>query len=249
MEKYISAYIVTFYIYGFAGWIWESLICPIMTRHRIKNSGFLNGPIVPIYGFGAITVSLLFSANESYLSVFIEGAFVACVIEYITSWAMEKLYHRRWWDYSDKAFHVNGRVCLEGFLVFGVFSVVAVKFVQPYLLEKIMQHGLITLVVIATMLTTIFIIDLIFTVVSLTHLDERLDEFMKDIESSMQKLIDDVEQSKHSFNELMDLWKENDISSNRQWIHDKSMSERRIMKAFPALMNHQRKEEKQDGKK
>lgn len=50
MEKYISAYIVTFYIYGFAGWIWESLICPIMTRHRIKNSGFLNGPIVPIYG-------------------------------------------------------------------------------------------------------------------------------------------------------------------------------------------------------
>src|SRR5699024_2052029 len=133
------------------------------------------------------------------LSVFIEGAFVACVIEYITSWAMEKLYHRRWWDYSDKAFHANGRVCLEGFLVFGVFSVVAVKFVQPYLLEKIMQHGLITLVVIATMLTTIFIIDLIFTVVSLTHLDERLDEFMKDIESSMQKLIDDVEQSKHSF--------------------------------------------------
>ena len=52
-----------------------------------------------------------------------------------------------------------------------------------------------------------------------------------------------------SFNELMDLWKENDISSYRQWIHDKSMSERRIMKAFPALMNHQRKEEKQDGKK
>ncbi|MFR6100549.1 MAG: hypothetical protein ACLUIS_11075 [Longibaculum sp.] len=88
-------------------------------------------------------------------------------------------------------------------MVFGVFSVVAVKFVQPYLLEKIMQHGLITLVVIATMLTTIFIIDLIFTVVSLTHLDERLDEFMKDIESSMQKLIDDVEQSNTV---LMNYW-------------------------------------------
>ena len=77
MEKYISAYIITFYIYGFAGWIWESLICPIMTRHRIKNSGFLNGPIVPIYGVGALTVSLLFSPTESYLSIFIEGAFVA----------------------------------------------------------------------------------------------------------------------------------------------------------------------------
>ena len=72
MEKYISAYIVTFYIYGFVGWIWESLICPILTRHRIKNSGFLNGPIVPIYVIGANTVSLLFSANDSYLYVFIE---------------------------------------------------------------------------------------------------------------------------------------------------------------------------------
>ena len=249
MEKYISAYIITFYIYGFAGWIWESFICPVFTGHKIKNSGFLNGPIVPIYGVGALTVSFLFSAKESYLSIFIEGAFVACVIEYITSWAMEKLYHRRWWDYSDKAFHVNGRVCLEGFLVFGVFSVIAVKFVQPMLLEEVMQYGLITLVIIATMLTTIFVIDLIFTVVSLMHLEERLDALRKDLEAAVQTFIDNVEQSKHDFDEIMDLWKENDQVSYHQWIHEKSMNERRIMKAFPMLMKQQEKEEEKDGKK
>ncbi len=249
MEKYISALIITFYIYGFAGWIWESFVCPILTRHKIKNSGFLNGPIVPIYGVGALTVSLLFSAKESYLSIFIEGAFVACVIEYITSWAMEKLYHRRWWDYSDKAFHVNGRVCLEGFLIFGLFSVVAVKYVQPMLLEKVMQYGLITLVIIATMLTTLLVIDLVFTVVSLTHLDERLDALRKDLELTVQTLIDNVEQSKHDFDEIMELWKENDLASYRQWFHEKSINERRIMKAFPMLMKHQDKGEKKDGKK
>lgn len=249
MEKYVSAFIITFFIYGFAGWIWESLICPLLTRHKIKNSGFLNGPIVPIYGAGALTVTILFSAKESYLSIFIEGAFVACVIEYITSWAMEKLYHRRWWDYSDKAFNVNGRVCLEGFLVFGVFSIMAVKYVQPMLMNKLLQYGMVTLIIVATMLTTIFIIDLIFTIIALTHLDERLDLLVKDLEIARQKFIEDVEESKHTFNELMELWKENDLQSYHQWIHEKSMNERRIIKAFPELMNHQRKGENEDGKK
>ena len=129
-----------------------------------KNSGFLNGPIVPIYGVGALSVSLLFSVHETYLSIFIGGAFVACVIEYFTSWAMEKLYHRRWWDYSDKAFNVNGRVCLEGFLVFGLFSVVAVKFIQPALMERILNHGMLMLVVVATSLTTLLVLDMIVTI-------------------------------------------------------------------------------------
>ena len=97
MEKYISALLISFYVYGFAGWVWESFICPVITGGKIKNSGFLNGPIVPIYGVGALSVSLLFSVHETYLSIFIGGAFVACVIEYFTSWAMEKLYHRRCW--------------------------------------------------------------------------------------------------------------------------------------------------------
>ena len=53
MEKYISALLISFYVYGFAGWVWESFICPVITGGKIKNSGFLNGPIVPIYGVGA----------------------------------------------------------------------------------------------------------------------------------------------------------------------------------------------------
>ena len=63
MEKYISALLISFYVYGFAGWVWESFICPVITGGKIKNSGFLNGPIVPIYGVGALSVSLLFSVQ------------------------------------------------------------------------------------------------------------------------------------------------------------------------------------------
>lgn len=235
MEKIICALIISFYIYGFAGWIWESFICPIITGHRIKNSGFLNGPIVPIYGVGAIVVSLLFYSSETYYSVFINGAFVACVIEYVTSWVMEKLYHRRWWDYSDKAFHVNGRVCLEGFLVFGLFSVVAVKLIQPALMNWLVRYDLIPLVIVSTALTTILTIDLIFTVIALAHLDEKLNEFIKDIEENTQKAFEEFEDNKQTMLDILEKIKESDQQTYQKIYQRRKFNERRILKAFPHL--------------
>lgn len=241
MEKYISSLVVTFFIYGFCGWIWESFVCPIITGHKIKNSGFLNGPIVPIYGVGAMVVVLLFSSHESYLSVFIEGAFVACVIEYFTSWAMEALYHRRWWDYSDKTFNVNGRVCLEGFLVFGLFSVVCVKFIQPILMDYILRYNEVLLIVVATAFTTILLIDLGFTITALTQLEERLDEFVKDLEEYAQRAFDGFENSKQNMLDILEVMKIKDSRSYKEFIKQKKYVEKRIVKAFPELMNRKKK--------
>ncbi len=241
MEKYISAIIISFFIYGFAGWIWESFICPLATGNKIKNSGFLVGPIVPIYGVGAIVVSLLFSPAESYLSIFIEGAFVACVIEYLTSWAMEAMYHRRWWDYSDRAFNVNGRVCLEGFLIFGLFSVVAVKFIQPYLLSQIMIHGMIQLIIMATILSTILCVDFVFTVISLAHLEERLDKFMKDVEEYAQKALNGFEESRKNAGDIIEMIKANDFQTYKKLFDGRKLVEHRLLKAFPHLMNKNKK--------
>lgn len=241
MEKYISALCLSFFIYSFSGWVWESLICPLLTGNRIKNSGFLNGPIVPIYGVGALAVSLLFSPQESHLSIFIEGAFVACVIEYVTSWGMEKLYHRRWWDYSDKAFHVNGRVCLEGFLVFGLFSVLAVKYIQPILLFKIMRHDVFLLVILATSFTTIFIIDIIVTIVTLTHLDERIEELIQELEEHAQTIMDNVEENRDDFIEVIRILQQKDKEKYLQILKKQKYSHRRILKAFPHLMRKHKK--------
>lgn len=237
MAKYISALVITFYIYGFCGWLWESFICPIITRHKIKNSGFLNGPIVPIYGVGAIVVALLFSSHDFYFSVFIEGAFVACVIEYVTSWAMETLYHRRWWDYSDKAFNVNGRVCLEGFLVFGLFSVVAVKFIQPQLMGMVMQFDKSVLCVMAIVFTIALMIDLWFTVTSLAHLEERIDMFIKDVEEYAQRALNGFENSKRNVLDILETMKIKDSRSYQEFLKQKRYVEKRILKAFPELMN------------
>lgn len=241
MEKYVSSLIISFFIYSFAGWIWESFICPIMTGYKIKNSGFLNGPIVPIYGVGALTVSLLFSPSEEYLSIFIEGAFVACVIEYLTSWAMEALYHRRWWDYDDKAFNVNGRVCLEGFLIFGFFSVVAVKFIQPTLLSWIMTYETVPLVLTATILIIILLVDLAITVVTLTDLEKRIDEFVRDVEEYAQRVLDEFEHGKKNVIDILETIKLTDFDAYQEFLKQKKFVEKRILKAFPALTNKRKK--------
>ena len=133
--------VVSFFIYCLMGWIWESIILPLSRHQKPYNRGFLNGPWIPIYGFGAMLVIVLFDiqqVNYPIYTLFISGGVVACLLEYITSYVMEKLFHRRWWDYSQKAFNLNGRVCLEGFICFGLFSVVAIDYVQPFFTSKLL---------------------------------------------------------------------------------------------------------------
>jgi len=237
MEKYVAAFILSFFIYGFSGWIWESFICPLLTGHHIKNSGFLNGPIVPIYGVGALAVILLFSSQETILSVFLEGAVVACVIEYITSWMMEKLYHRRWWDYSDKAFQVNGRICLEGFLVFGLFSVVTVKWIQPLLMQKLLKYSMISLVVVATILSTLLVVDFITTVISLTQLEVKLDRFVKDLQQYF-------EGDKINTKMAMRMLKAKDKALYKEFTKKHHYIHKRVIHAFPHLTSKQKGDRK-----
>lgn len=119
-------------LYSFFGWVYESTLCSITSRSLV-NRGFLNGPLCPVYGFGALTVILAFwqEPNISPWNLFFSSMVLTCTLEYITSWGMEKLFHARWWDYSEYRYNINGRVCLLGALAFGSFSVVLIKVVHP----------------------------------------------------------------------------------------------------------------------
>ena len=246
MEKYISMLILSFYIYSFGGWLWESLILSIAGRYKIRNRGFLNGPVIPIYGFGAILVILLFDSNEKFYSLFIEGGVVACVLEYMTSWAMEKLYHHRWWDYSDKPFNLNGRVCLEGFVCFGVFSFVCMKWLQPALFRYLDKYQLIPLIIIATVLTTLFALDVMYTIYHMTHLDEKIETFKKDLELFIEDFREDIENlsTAMNFDKLLVKMKELDENQYNMIIKNRKYIERRIITAFPHLLNKKRENKK-----
>ncbi|HBB29668.1 MAG TPA: hypothetical protein DC000_10580, partial [Clostridiales bacterium] len=103
---------IYFIMYSVIGWICEVIFCSIPEKKFI-NRGFLNGPLCPIYGFGAlIVIFFLTPFKDSIFLVFIFGLIVTSTLEYFTSYAMEKLFHSKWWDYSNNRFNINGRVCL-----------------------------------------------------------------------------------------------------------------------------------------
>ena len=99
--------------YSTLGWCGEMLYCSIPKGHICEKRGFLNGFLCPIYGHGALLVLyLLHGGFQNPVLTFIFGAIVTSILEYFTSWIMEKLFHMRWWDYSHYKFQINGRVCL-----------------------------------------------------------------------------------------------------------------------------------------
>ncbi len=168
--------------YSFAGWVYESILCSI-TGGKLVNRGFLNGPICPIYGFGALTIIFVVGQSESSpAAVFLSSAVLACTLEYFTSWAMEKLFHARWWDYSSMHFNLNGRVCLAGFLVFGAFGLILLEWIQPWLDAKVNALGEPLTWGLTGAFLALSISDAFATVRHVLRLDERLGEVQEEME-------------------------------------------------------------------
>lgn len=128
-----------FFIYSFCGWLMGTVLCSIR-EHRFINRGFLNGPLCPIYGCGILLIlTFLLPVRDSIPRaevavpvIFLAGAVLASAVEYFTSWAMEKLFHARWWDYSKHRFNLNGRICLSISAAWGLLATVFVYQIQPH---------------------------------------------------------------------------------------------------------------------
>lgn len=120
-----------FVFYSFLGWCCETIFCSLAARRWI-NRGFLAGPFCPIYGFGALFVLLCFGRYKSDpLALFVLSMVGCSLLEYITSWLLEKLFGVSLWDYSGRWGNLNGRVCLRNSLLFGILSVGVVLWIHP----------------------------------------------------------------------------------------------------------------------
>ena len=126
MLETIKLYILIFFIYGIAGWVMESTMISIKNK-KFVNRGFLIGPICPIYGYGVVFVSLFLKKyQDDIIATFVMSIIICGVLEYFTSYFMEKFFHARWWDYSKKKFNINGRICLENLFLFGIASILII---------------------------------------------------------------------------------------------------------------------------
>lgn len=129
MSIYYS--ILYFFVYGFLGWCTE-VIFAAFKQHRFVNRGFLNGPICPIYGVGVtLVIACLEAFQSNLLLLYISSVILVTVLEGVTGWAMDKLFHNKWWDYSKLPFNIGGYVCLLFSLIWGVACVLIVYFVHP----------------------------------------------------------------------------------------------------------------------
>ncbi|MBR1456191.1 MAG: hypothetical protein IJ594_03400 [Oscillospiraceae bacterium] len=118
-------------IYSCLGWCSEVAFAAVR-RGRFVNRGFLNGPVCPIYGFGMLLVLLaLEPAKEKLALLFFGSMALTSALEFLVGFLLERLFHDKWWDYSQNPFNVKGYICLEFSLIWGLACVLAVDVIHP----------------------------------------------------------------------------------------------------------------------
>lgn len=209
----ICIYFLLFIIYSCMGWIME-VIGKLIEKHKFINRGFLIGPYCPIYGWGCLTMILLLSKYlDEPIILFFMAILICSILEYFTSYFMEKLFNARWWDYSKRKFNINGRICLETMIPFGILGCLILYIVNPFIiniLDKVPNNILYALALF------IFIIYVIDNIISL-NIMVKFKVTMKTVERDGTEEITK---------------KVKDILFNRNWLY------RRLIKAFPNLKNH-----------
>lgn len=206
-------YMFILIIYSFIGWLIEVTFVSIGKR-KLINRGFMLGPVVPIYGFGGLFIIFFLSKYEkNYITLFFMSMWICAILEYITSFVMEKIFKLRWWDYSDRKFHINGRVTLDNLILFGILGVITMVFVNPHVTNIYNNFNTLYLNIFLMVTYIVFILDFI-TSFKLTY------NIKLDIKTHYK---DSTEEIKQKIKELY---------QNRPLY-------KRIVKAFPNLKKHQ----------
>lgn len=176
----VFRYILYFFFYSAVGWLFESTYCSIGER-KLINRGFLTGPMCPIYGTGALVMAVLLynPFRDKPLLVFFLGMVFCDIVEYITSFLMEKLFNARWWDYKDELFNIKGRICFKHTLYWGIAATFFVKTVHPIVIKLFDKIPYNYIVPVTCVVLAVFVVDVIFAVikaVGLIKLKNKLDE-------------------------------------------------------------------------
>lgn len=184
----VETWFCWFMIYSVIGWIYETLLCSF-TQKRFVYRGFLVGPYCPIYGCGALIIIFALGNVQNPVVIFLLGVLLTCSLEYFTSWAMEKLFHAKWWDYSNRKFNIRGRVCLLGAVAFGSFSVLLLKCVHPRIESLTGKINPFVLHFADGVMLVVFVLDCIFTIRGFIRFDEKLKMLTEDLHRHREKVV------------------------------------------------------------
>ena len=232
-----------FIIYSILGWMMESIVRSISEK-KIINTGFLKGPLCPIYGFGAIIMFLFLDRFENnIILLFFIAIIILSIWEYLVGVLLEKMFHTKYWDYSDQKFNIQGRVCLVNSICWGVLGVVFVKYIHPFDQEIIQQVDIHLLHYVIGIITLVALVDMITSVIKVKNIKDTLEkveklnieikeklkeikELTKEVEKSSDKIINAEEVKKI----IRKLKRKRDRTALRLY-----KNVYRLKKAFPAI--------------
>ncbi len=165
-----------FIIYAFLGWCTEVSYAALVTG-KFVNRGFLNGPVCPVYGFGVVIVLAgLAPLEENLLLLFLGSVALTSSLEWLTGFVLEKLFHQRWWDYSDQPFNLSGYICLRFSIAWGFACLFVVKLLHPTVLLLIRLVPKTLGVILLALLGAVMAVDLAATVSTIVKLNRRLEQ-------------------------------------------------------------------------
>lgn len=206
----IEIYFLLFISYAFLGWCME-VTCKFIQYKKFINRGFLIGPYCPIYGWGALAITILLKRYmEDPLVLFVMSTLICSIIEYLTSYFMEKKYHARWWDYSNKKFNINGRICLETLIPFGILGVAIMYGINPILFKLYNQIPQLVINILTVILFIGFIVDNIISSNIISSINVEGNKLIKD---NTEEITEKIKQ----------------VLRQKSWLH------RRLINAYPGL--------------
>lgn len=185
----IYYFVLYFFIYGFVGWCTEVAYATVKQK-KFVNRGFLNGPICPVYGVGiGLVVMLLEPMNGTIVSLYVVSTALVTTIEGVTGYLMDKLFHHKWWDYSNQPLNIGGYVCLLFSLAWGVACVLIVRVIHPFVYQMVVMIPVTVGIVLAAVFGVGLLADLYVTTAEILKLNKKL-ETMEKISAELRELSD-----------------------------------------------------------
>ena len=192
MIRNIEIYFLLFFIYSILGWTME-VIRVLIHEGKFVNRGFLIGPYCPIYGYGVLLLTFLLKKYQNdIVATFIFSILICGLLEYFTSYFMEKIFHARWWDYSKRKFNINGRICLETLIPFGIMGCAILYITNPVILNLLNKIPDLVLHIISIFLFVCYIIDNIVSgkiIANLKEMSVNVRDNTEEISEKVKKII------------------------------------------------------------